>query len=187
MCVKEFLKYLNKLLLLISLIMFFSGCERYHLRKSLERIMDSTIVLPSEVSMAFDGEVVPIPDSLNNVPKMIVYVDSTGCSMCRLMRFDVYKSLFDMSRATRAFEMVLLVAGGKIEGIPISRIISDLEFTFPVYIDEKCTFLKDNPSIPNDTRLQSMFVNEAGNPLFVGDPTHSQLIMNLFTEALNAR
>jgi len=150
--------------------------------------MESRIVLPQEVSVAQGGEVHPMPDSVRHKPKMIVYVDSTECTMCRISRFEQkYDSLYRFSDENGRFSLVLLVCSGEIEGMPVSRVIADFEFGIPVYVDERNSFLKDNPSVPlSDKRLHSLFVDGEGKPVFVGDPSGNDRIRKLLDKYLSS-
>jgi len=164
-----------------------TGCESVRLRRDIQRIMDSRIVLPQEVSVAQSGEVYPMPDSVRSKPKMIVYVDSTECTMCRISKFEVcYGSLYAQSKETGVFELVLLIRSGEVEGMPIARVVSDFEFGIPVYVDERNSFLKDNSTIPpSDSRLHSLFVDGEGKPVLVGDPALNGRVREMFEDKLN--
>jgi len=181
------LQSLLALLLLLVPVLLSTGCDSVRLRRDIQRIMESRIVLPQEVSVAFGGEVYPMPDSVKHKPKMIVYVDSTECTMCRISKFEAYYGpLYAQSKETGAFELVLLIRSGEIEGIPIARVISDFEFGIPVYVDERNSFLKDNPTIPpSDSRLHSLFVDGEGKPVFVGDPALNGRVREMFEDKLN--
>jgi len=158
------------------------GCERMRLRRDIQRIMESRIVLPQEVSVAQGGEVYPMPDSVRSKPKMIVYVDSTECTMCRLSKFEAcYGPLYAQSKETGVFELLLLIRSGEVEGMPIARVVSDFEFGIPVYVDERNRFLKDNPSVPlSYKRLHSLFVNGEGKPILIGDPALNGRVREMF-------
>ncbi len=66
---------LAALTLLLVTVFLSAGCESVRLRRDIQRIMESRIVLPHYVSVAFGGDVYPMPDSVRHKPKMIVYAD----------------------------------------------------------------------------------------------------------------
>ena len=162
-----------------------SSCDRFRLNRDISRIMESTVALPAKVSVSIGGEVYPMEDSLRAVPKMVVYIDSTECSMCRVSKFYLYEPIYRLSRETGAFELMLLMYPTKIEGITISRIIADMEMAIPVYVDDNDTFLSDNQFIPKDSRLHSFFVDETGRPVFVGDPALNADVDAILKKYLN--
>ncbi len=176
------------ILVFILAVPVLSSCERIRLRRDVNRIMESRIVLPQELSVALDGEVKPMDNSLRTVPKMIVYVDSTECTMCRVSKFKTYyDSIYNESRKDGRFELILLIYSRKVEGIPVSRLVSDFEFGIPVYVDEKNTFLKDNPAVPQDSRLHAFFVDGNGSPVFIGDPGMNKRIRDMLGDYLNGK
>ena len=77
-----------------------SGCRDAETRRALRRMMGSTVVLPEKVTCVQNGEVFPMPEELRSCPKLIVFVDSTECSKCRIDNFIRYESLFELSRTT---------------------------------------------------------------------------------------
>ena len=161
-------------LVTVSLCFFLTGCGRFYLRKNLKQMIGSTVMLPTDMSMVINGEITTVPNNLIFRPKLVVYIDTSGCSMCRISNIADYEYFKDTSNIANAFEIVLLVAEGEIERIPISRIVADQDYKIPVYIDKEGTFLKDNPQIPYDWRYHSFFVDSFGKIVFVGDPTHNE-------------
>jgi len=177
---------LPMLLVFILAVPVLSSCERIRLHRDIQRIMDSRIVLPQELSVALDGVVKPMDDSLRTVPKMIIYVDSTECTMCRVSKFRLYyDSLYIKSRESGRFALMLMVYSKDIEGIPLSRVIADFNFGIPVYVDEKNTYPEENPQIPSDYRLHSVFVDGEGRPVFVGDPGWNPKVNELLDSYLD--
>lgn len=175
-------------ILLIMVLCFLAvastGCKKARLRAQLKELMSSTIVLPEKVTCVYNGEVFPMPDSLRDKRKLIVYIDSTECTTCRISHFWEYQDLFDLSAQTGSFDVLLLMCNTEFESIPLIRYLSDQNLPYPVYVDTDKVFLKDNQVIPTDTRMHSLFVDSAGRPLFVGDPSRSGHMMTAFKLAL---
>ncbi len=80
---------------------------------------------------------------------------------------------------------MLLIRSDEVEGMPIARVISDFEFGIPVYVDERNSFLEDNPSVPaSNLRLHSLFVDGEGKPVLIGDPALNGRIREIFEDKL---
>ena len=60
------------------------GCKKARLRAQLKGLLGSTIALPEKISCVYNGGVYPMPDSLRDMAKLIVYIDSTRCSTCEI-------------------------------------------------------------------------------------------------------
>ena len=161
-----------------------TGCKKARLRAQLKELMGSTIVLPEKITCVHNGEVFPMPDSLRDKPKLIVYIDSTECTTCRISHLWEYQDLFDLSKKTRAFDILLLMCNTEFESIPLARYLLDQDLMYPVYVDTDKSFLKDNAVIPSDVRMHSLLVDSTGSPMFVGDPSRSGHMMTAFKLAL---
>lgn len=179
---------LRRLILITCLglsVFFVSGCKKAKLRSQLKELMASTIVLPDKITCVNNGLEYPMPDSLRDRTKLIIYVDSTECTACRMNRIKGYQHLFLFSREAGSFDLVLLFPNVNLYGVAASRYLSDMEIDLPVYFDDDNTFLDLNPSVPNDTRLQSFLVDKAGSPLCVGDPAVSSKMFQFFLKTLD--
>ena len=178
---------MRRILLIIVLCLLAvasTGCKKARLRAQLKELMSSTIVLPEKITCVYNGEVFPMPDSLRDKPKLLVYIDSTECTTCRISHFWEYQEVFDLSARTGTFEIVLLLSDKEFDTIPLIRYLSDLGCPFPLYVDVENLYLKNNPSIPDDFRLHSLLIDNEGKPIFAGDPSHSRQLREVFEVAL---
>lgn len=169
---------------LCVLALSLTGCEKARLRSQVKKLMGSTIVLPEKVTCVEEGEIYPMPDSLRGRAKLIVYIDTTECTTCRITHLGRYVKLFDLSREKGSFEVMLLLANVNLYGVPVIRYLSDLGMECAIYVDEDNSFLGQNPSIPNDQRLHAFFVDDAGTPLCIGDPSASESLFQVFLRAV---
>ena len=177
--------------LLISFLCFLAivmcGCKKAQLRRQMKELMSSTIVLPERIICVYNGEVLTMSDSVRDKPKLIVYIDSTECTTCRISNFWEYQPVFDLSVQTGMFEVVLLMCNTEFNTIPLVEYLSNQNNRMPIYVDEMRSFLLDNPCIPQDRRMHSFLVDAFGHPVFVGDPSVSGKMMSAFKKALGIR
>lgn len=171
--------------LFVVIAVAMTGCKKARLRSQLKELMGSTIVLPERITCINKGEVYPMPDSLRDRANLIVYIDSSECTTCRISRIGQYHELYQLSQEKGSFEVVLLLSNVDLNGIPVIRYLSDLEIEHPVYVDVDNEFLKLNPAIPEDRRMHSFLVDENGTPLCVGDPTASKEMLLVFMGAVD--
>lgn len=161
-----------------------TGCKKARFRAQLRELMGSTIVLPEKIVCVDKGEVFPIPDSLHSKPMLIVYIDSTDCATCRLSRIWMYDRIVELA-SSHNVAVVILLANIELEGIPMTRYLSDIELPLPVYVDEENAFLGKNPAANQDARLHTMLTDGSGRPLFVGDPLASRALSRVFESVIN--
>ena len=180
---------MRRLLLIVAvcfLAVASSGCKKARLRSQLKELMGSTIVLPEKITCVYNGEVYPMPDSLRDKPKLIVYIDSTECTTCRISRIGMYHGLFHFAEEIGLFEVMLILSNVDLDGIPVIRYISDLEIEHPVYVDVDNEFLHINRAIPKDKRMHSFLIDRFGSPLCVGDPASSDKMLLVLYRAVNS-
>ena len=169
--------------LLSALVLVLTGCEEMRLRSQVKKLMASTVVLPEKVVRIAGGEVLPMPDSLREKAKLIIYVDSLECRSCRLSKIPMYERIIPAAKSYDV-EVMILMANRTYSGITLTQYISDIDLGVPIYVDEECTFLSLNPAAAPDSRLHSFLVNRQGTPVLVGDPVLSPGIAELFARVL---
>lgn len=174
-------------ILIVLLILLFvpSGCRRARVRSQIRELMSTTIVLPDKISCVYNGEVFPMPDSLREKPKLIVYIDSTECSKCRITKFIRYDETFDFARESGLFEVMLLLSAKQGERGDIKDHLLNIELFCPVYFDVENDFGHLNPSIIKTTVPHSFLVDSKGAIRMVGDPSSSKQIFDLLRKRVN--
>ena len=173
------------ILLLVFAAACLSGCRDAETRRTLRRMMGSTVVLPEKVTCVQNGEVFPMPEELRSRPKLIVFVDSTECSKCRIDNFIRYESLFELSRTTGSFEVLLLlsVRNSEYQNVVDHLVLSSQ--SYPVYIDTENNFRRGNPIIPDNSSMHSFSLDSDNRVILVGDPIYNESIMDLFQKMFN--
>ncbi len=159
-----------------------TGCKNIKWMWQLRELMNSSVTLPKNVSCIYDGCVSSMPDSLLEKKRVIVFVDSTECSKCRISQFVRYSDLFRLSTETRTFAPILLLSTSKTGQQEIIEHLLQIELPFPVYLDIDHTFAHDNPRLMVDRRFHSVVTDENGSVLMVGDLAQSEGLMDYFSQ-----
>ncbi len=167
---------------LCSLAIISTGCWNIKLKWQLRELMNSSVTLPKNVSCIYDGCVMSMPDSLRGKKRVIVFVDSTECSKCRISQFVRYTDLFRLSAETQVFVPILLLSTSATERQGVVEHLIQIELPFPVYLDVDHTFAHDNPLLMADRRFHSVVTDESGRVLLVGDLAQSEELMALFAQ-----
>lgn len=174
-------------ILMVFLILLFvpAGCKKSRVRSQVRELMYSTIILPEKISCVYNGEVFPMPDSLRDKPKLIVYIDSTECSKCRITQFIRYDESFELARESGLFEVMLLLSAKRDERGDIKDHLLNIELFCPVYLDENNCFGRLNPPIVNNSVSHSFLVDGKGAIRMVGDPSSSKQMFELLRKRMN--
>ena len=65
--------------------------------------------------------------------------------------------------------------------------IAKFSLGYPIYLDETSELLRQNPSIPEDTRFQSFLLDPDGRVVLIGDPMTDYNMMKLYRQVLAER
>lgn len=173
------------LIALCFFVLSISGCKKARLRAQLKDLMESTIVLPDNITCVYNGEIMPMPDSLRDKPKLVVYIDSTECTTCRISRIGMYRQYFDLADQSGKLIVLVLLANTRFGEIPLVQYLADLEMHIPIYVDEENVFSISNPIIVGDSRLHAFLLNSENAPIVVGDPARSTHVQKLLLNKIN--
>lgn len=168
-------------LLLLLVFALLSSCAKQGIRHDLKQMMSQPIVMPDELEMVLADTVIACVQSASS--KCIVYLDSADCMSCRVEKLVRYTALYNSGNKTPVFDLMVLVSPKVEEKKHVTYLIQQSS-GFPVYIDTQNKFLQLNPHIPGDSRYHSFLTDRNGKVIFVGDPTSSDGLMELFLEAL---
>lgn len=176
----------RRLLPAVILVLLLTSCESIRMRSMMKSLQSTEIVLPETLTKFDDGSFRRMPSSGLSGPKMVIFIDSTNCSTCRLSKLVRYLPLEEKSAGGQRFRLVVLLSMKKGESSTLKDWMKNTEMPVPVYIDDGNEFRDLNPSIPEDVRFHSFFLDGNGKPLMIGDPSGSVKLMSMLDGLLDA-
>jgi len=157
-----------------------TGCKKARLRTQLKELMGSTIVLPEKISCVYKGEVYPMPDSLRDKAMLIMYIDSTECTGCRLSKLVEYHSFAEKLQDWDAVFFVLMTPKWN-EHEYVTDLILSYVYPFPVFLDDEGAFFLRNPQfVAKPSNLHTVLVDQEKRTVLIGDPQGSDAMSELF-------
>lgn len=118
-----------------------------------------------------------------NVPKLVVYVDSLSCSSCFMNHLLNYYEVNDSLKNYNASILVVLH--------PQKSRVSELQtrldaekYPFWCILDKEGEFIGKNSGIPDNRLLHTFMLDRDDNILLVGDPTANPKIKGLLYKTL---
>lgn len=172
-----------RLIILLGLFLCIDGCSNNRIRDVLETFLSQEVTFPSTLiccSSDTDG-VTSLRDS---IPKLIIYVDSTQCSSCRVSHLSEYIPLYDDALRSRRYTLSIILSPPMSEYGHIAHLLELYNYPFPVFLDKSHSFRKENGFIPDDARFHAFLTDQANRPVLVGDPVRSKKIRQLFEPML---
>ncbi len=168
--------------LLCVLIFVSCSTKKAQIRKDLLAFQNQEIVVPANFIEVCEGQLrLYSPDTL---PHFVVYVDSSFCSGCTIGRLHDYDGLYEMSRETGAFSVMMIFSPREEEFVTVMDDLVNCEYENAVLLDVGGAFAHQNPHIPQDARFHYFLLDGRGYPVFVGNPLQTEKLYDLFIELL---
>ena len=139
--------------------------------------------------IVFPEEMICIPDDIESPnlnalrkPRIVIWVDSTECSSCRIGRLYEYEELYQQGR-NEGFDVLVLFSPRADDYCEVQHLVKVHHFSFPVYFDADNSFGEFN-NIPSDKRFHAFLLDRDNCICFIGDPMLNLKLRNLFNDAI---
>jgi hypothetical protein len=178
------------LILLLTIVFCFS-CKQNKKRDGLKKIVREWISKEIQFSdripcyrVEKDTIISIIDRDLSKAEyKILLYVDSTGCSECRLL---LHKWLPLITEAgilySNRLEFAFFFQPKNME--EIYYLFRLYDFNYPVYIDEKNEIFYLN-NLPREEEYQCFLLDRNNRVLALGNPVHNPKIWELYKKIIN--
>ena len=158
--------------------------KKGELAQMAEAFAKEKIEIPDGLIQVYEGETRPVKIKKDQ-PKMIYWFDSTQCSMCNAKRLKTLDSLYVLSETVSPFD-ILLVFSPKTRDVKTTlETMSLYDLAHPVLVDVAQSFIQSNPALVNYPFFHQFYVDKNGHPRFVGDPTSSDVMRDLFISKIH--
>lgn len=114
--------------------------------------------------------------------KILTYMDSTGCTSCKLKLYEWKKIIYEFDSVTNGSIPVLFFMNPK-DTKEIKYILKRDNFNYPVCIDELDSLNKLN-RFPADMRFQTFLLDKNNKVLAIGNPVHNPKVKELFMKII---
>lgn len=142
------------------------------------------------------GKEIVIPEGLGfqvgNIPvdydfdaadfKVVTYVDSTGCTNCR-MKLKDWEKVINSFKSSPDVDVNFLMIVGSDKREEIESLVKDNNFHQPVAIDSAGYFSKANP-LPSKSEYQTFLLDGNDRVVALGNPVYNPKIRELYTRLI---
>ena len=169
----------------------FSSCTKNKRWESAAEVVKEwtgkEIKFPKELSCTYLGRDTTCIDLYSDNYKILLYVDSLGCTSCRLKLFEWKKLMKESDTAfVRKPEFVFIFQPKKRDEQELHTILRSNGFRHPVFIDEDNTIDKLS-NFPANTDYQCFLLDRDNKVLMIGNPSFNTGIWILYKSIINAR
>lgn len=179
-----YMKQIINVILLLGAVCL-TSCQEVYLRAQLKQMIGTTVILPEKISCVYNGEIIPMEDSLRTMPKLFVFVDSTECSTCKISEFIRYEEVFSLAHTVGSFVPLIFLTTKKDDYEAIVEHLSLIELFCPVFLDDEFIFRTLNRTIPDDSRFHTFFMDENNRICVIGDPSIKRDLVDIFQSHIN--
>lgn len=140
------------------------------------------IVFPSNLEFTIQGRSKVKPLDENTDYKIVTYVDSMGCTSCKLRLLLWKKLIFEVDSLSN-FSVSFYFFFHPKKRSELYSILRRDDFIYPVCIDEKDTFNKLN-HIPGNDQFQTFLLDRNNKVVAIGNPTNNLKVKELYVKII---
>lgn len=116
--------------------------------------------------------------------KIIVYIDSAGCTTCK-MRMTLWNEIISEYKALTSQYIELLMILNTHPTEEYFEVIKDREFNQPVCFDPENSFAAHN-SLPDNSKYHSFLLNSNDSIIAIGNPAENPKIRELYKKIITS-
>jgi hypothetical protein len=178
------------LIITILIAACFSSCKNRQKSDAVKIVTEWTgkeVKFPQGIPCTSMGEDITCPDLYNDNYRIMLYVDSMGCTSCRL-KLSAWKKIIEESDTafTRKPEFVFFFRPKKADERELAFIFRQNGFHHPVFVDRENEIGKLN-SFSSKPEHQCFLLDRDNRVIIVGNPSLNPGIWALFKKTITER
>ena len=172
----------------LASIVFSSGCSddnRATITRTVEQWQGRTVQMPEGAVFTVQARDTVAIDMYDPSHKVLVYVDSTGCTSCRLQLHEWKKFIAEVDSATGGHVPFLFFLSPK--SVKEARFITRRDdFTYPICVDMQ-NRLDSLNHFPKEEMFHTFLLDGENRVAVIGNPIHNRAVRELYMKALTGR
>ena len=154
-----------------KIFLFFLCISCGYTNKEISQIVkewqNKEIIFPYSLQSKIMGKDTACNYLLNKKYKILLYVDSTACTECKLQLYEWYKLIKESQKYTDSLSFIFVVQTPNPKKIDI--ICKKNKFDYPIFYDSKNNINKIN-NFPEQIEYQTFLLNQDNRVLIIGNP-----------------
>jgi len=172
------------LFLIITIFISFQSCYKpsEQAKAIIERWYLKKIIIPKNVTFNYIGHEKPDTNVLNHQFKVFVYIDSLGCTICRL-KLSEWKVYIEKCRSLKYnISFLFIIQSSNYKELEEKLLLNN--FTYPLIYDSKGEFDKLN-KLPKGDKFRTFLTDRKNRVVLVGSPIHNKKISDLYDKIIS--
>ena len=177
---------LKSSVILIVLVLVIQSCdsEKNKSEYLLKKWYQKEIRIPKNLTFKSMGHVTVNSFILNHEHKILVYIDSLGCSACRL-KLSKWKEYMDTCQQ-RDYDVGFLFVVQSNNYREFEYKLSLNHFIYPIIYDPKDEFNKLN-KFPKEELFRTFLLDDKNRVVLIGSPLNNKKLSDLYNEVIGGR
>lgn len=176
---------IGKLLVLTLGITACHNDKREEIAHTVEQWQGRTVQMPEGAVFTVQARDTVAMDMYAPAHKVLVYVDSTGCTSCRLQLHEWKKFIAEVDSATGGHVPFLFFLSPK--SVKEARYITRRDdFTYPICVDMQ-NRLDSLNRFPEEEMFHTFLLDGENRVVVIGNPIHNRAVRNLYMKTLTGR
>lgn len=176
----------NFIIIFFSTLILFS-CEDSKRKGAVALLQEwegKRVNFPSEPIFTIQGKDT-LDYQIQNTHKILTYIDSTGCTSCKL-RLSEWKKLMAVIDSIQPHSVQFLFFLCPQNGMEIYQTLRVERFNYPICIDEKDSLNKLN-HFPSDMAFQTFLLDKNNRVLAIGNPVQNLKVRELYLKIIQGK
>ena len=177
---------------MIIVLLLFCACKGDRRKQSIQQVVaewtGKEILFPAGIPCQSLGADNPCIDFTNQNYKILLYVDSAGCSSCRLKQLSEWENIIEETDSLFSGEVDFLFffQPKKQDEKELQFLFRQFGFQHPVYIDTKREIDRIN-KFPAQTEYQCFLLDRDNKVLMIGNPSNNTGIWQLYKKYISEK
>ena len=178
------------ILVLVVIATILSTCHKDKRKsdalKIINQLTGKEIMFPHNLSCTSMGKDTTCINLYNDNYKILLYVDSLGCTNCKLQQLAEWKKIMQESDTlfSKKLEFVFFLQSNKIDEIELQFSLVEIGFSHPVFIDQRNEIGKLN-EFPSNPDYQCYLLDKNNRVLLIGNPALVSRIWQLYKRVIH--
>lgn len=179
-------KTMKKELILLITMLLFTACKqdpKAELKELVAYWQDREIIFPEAMQFSrYAEEVVnyPFQEAQN---KVLIYIDSVGCTSCKL-QLSRWKELMAYTDSLTNGSLPYVFIFQSSDSKKIKGVTKLDHFDHPVYLDRNADFVKLNP-LPDNSSFHTFLLDKNNKVLVIGNPVLNPTVKDLYVKEIS--
>ncbi len=172
----------NLMVVFLFSCLYLSGCSYLDSFKKIKKLEQGPIAFPTNVLVIKDAMTETSWNRPEDLPILVVFIDSLECTDCHLNHIRHNVELFELSKKTNKFSMVCVISPSKNkEKELLAKLANKYNYSGITYlIDRDNVFYDLNPNVPYSAKYHEFLIDKDDYPILIGNPLNNNRLFNHF-------